>query len=71
MLLCGEKDGPNFPEQVRRAAGILPNAEFVLIPNVGHNPHEEVPDKVNSELIRFLSSDPAKPAAKTSSSALQ
>ncbi len=56
MVLGGEKDGPNFPEDARRAAKTLPNAELVLIPNAGHNPHEEVPDRVNAELIRFLSS---------------
>ena len=58
MVLGGEEDGPNFPENARRAAESLPNAELVLIPNVGHNPHEEVPEIVNAELIRFLSSDP-------------
>ena len=62
MVLGGTEDGPNFPELARRAASTLPNAELVLIPNAGHNPHEEVPDKVNAELIRFLSSDPNVPA---------
>ncbi len=59
MLLGGEKDGPNFPRDARRAAGIIPNCELVLIPNAGHNPHEELPERVNAELIRFLGSDPA------------
>jgi pimeloyl-ACP methyl ester carboxylesterase len=36
---------------------VLPNAEVLLIPGVGHNPHEEVPEIVNAELIRFLGSD--------------
>ena len=40
------------------------SAELVLIPNVGHNPHEEVPEIVNAELIRFLSSDPDEPASE-------
>ena len=56
MVLGGEKDGPTFPEDARRAAKTLPNAELVLIHNAGHNPHEEVPERVNAELIRFLSS---------------
>jgi pimeloyl-ACP methyl ester carboxylesterase len=58
LILGGEVDGPSFPENARRAVEILPNAEVFLIPNVGHNPHEEVPDIVNAELIRFLGSDP-------------
>jgi pimeloyl-ACP methyl ester carboxylesterase len=62
MVLGGTEDGPDFPALARRAATTLPNAELVLIPNAGHNPHEEVPDKVNAELIRFLSSAPNVPA---------
>ncbi len=62
LILGGEVDGPNFPDNARRAVKILPNAEVFLIPNVGHNPHEEVPDIVNAELIRFLGSDPDEPA---------
>jgi pimeloyl-ACP methyl ester carboxylesterase len=65
MVLGGEVDGPTFPADARRAAATLPNAELVLIPNVGHNPHEEVPDRVNAELTRFLTSDPAKPATES------
>jgi len=59
MVLAGEEDGPNYPELARRAAEALQNGELVLFPGVGHNPHEEVPELVNAELIRFLSSDPA------------
>jgi pimeloyl-ACP methyl ester carboxylesterase len=62
MVLGGTEDGPNFPELARRAANTLPNAELELIPNAGHNPHEEVPEIVNAELVRFLSSDPNVPA---------
>ena len=58
LILGGEIDGPDFPANARRAAEILPNGEVFLIPNVGHNPHEEVPDIVNAELSRFLGTDP-------------
>ena len=57
LILGGEIDGPNFPAAARRAVEILPNAEAFLIPDVGHNPHEEVPEVVNAQLIRFLGSD--------------
>lgn len=63
LILGGEIDGPSFPENARRAVEVFPNAEVFLIPNVGHNPHEEVPDIVNAQLIRFLGSDPNEPAA--------
>jgi pimeloyl-ACP methyl ester carboxylesterase len=62
LILGGEIDGPDFPANARRAVEILPNAELFLIPGVGHNPHEEVPDIVNAELIRFLGTDPDEPA---------
>jgi len=52
----GEEDYPTFAEEARHAAEVFPNGEVFLIPNVGHNPHEEVPDVVNAELIRFLRS---------------
>ena len=64
MVLGGEQDGPDFPELARNVAESLQNAELVLIPNVGHNPHEEVPEIVNAELIRFLTSDRDAPAAE-------
>ena len=62
LILGGEIDGPDFPANARQAARILPNGEVFLIPGVGHNPHEEVPDIVNAELIRFLGRDPAASA---------
>ena len=66
LILGGEVDGPDFPANARRAVEILPNAEVFLIPDVGHNPHEEVPEIVNAELIRFLGSDPDEPAGEGS-----
>ena len=64
MMLGGEDDGPNFPADMYRAAETLQNAELVLFPGIGHNPHEEVPDLTNAELIRFLSSDPNTAASQ-------
>ena len=56
LIMGGEEDYPGFADEARHAAGVFPNAEVFLIPNVGHNPHEEVPEIVNAELIRFLGS---------------
>ena len=64
MVLGGTEDGPDFPELARGVADALPNAELVLIPGEGHNPHESAPEIVNTELIRFLTSDPDSPAAE-------
>ncbi len=65
LVIGGAEDGPNFPERARTVAEAFPNAELVLIPDVGHNPHLEAPEIFNRELIRFLSSDPDTPAAKS------
>ena len=54
LILGGEEDYPSFADEARRAASVFPNAETFLIPGVGHNPHEEVPEIVSAELIRFL-----------------
>ena len=55
MLIGGAQDGPNFPERSRAAADLLPNGEHFMIEEAGHNPHEETPEILNRELIRFLS----------------
>lgn len=56
LILGGEEDYPTFAEEARHAAESFPNGEVFLIPGVGHNPHEEVPDVVSAELIRFFES---------------
>ena len=54
LVIGGEDDYPSFASEAKHAARIFPNAETFLIPGVGHNPHEEVPEIISSELIRFL-----------------
>ena len=54
LILGGEEDYPTYAAEAQHAADIFPNGEVFLIPGVGHNPHEEVPDVVSKELIRFL-----------------
>ena len=54
LVIGGEDDYPSFASEAKYAASIFPNAETFLIPGVGHNPHEEVPEIISSELIRFL-----------------
>jgi pimeloyl-ACP methyl ester carboxylesterase len=56
LVLGGVDDYPTFAEEARQAADAFPNGEVFLIPGVGHNPHEEVPDVVSAQLIRFFDS---------------
>ncbi len=56
LILGGAEDYPTYVEEANHAAGVFPNGEVVNIPDIGHNPHEEAPEIVNAELIRFLGS---------------
>ena len=58
LVIGGTEDGPDFPALAKNVADTIPNAELVLISNVGHIPHLEAPDRFHAELIRFLKSDP-------------
>ena len=54
LVIGGEKDGPNYPEQARRVAETVQNGQLYLIPNIGHNPQFEAPDKLYPPLLKFL-----------------
>jgi pimeloyl-ACP methyl ester carboxylesterase len=54
LVIGGEKDGPNYPEQARRVAETVQNGQLYLIANIGHNPQFEAPDKLYPPLLKFL-----------------
>ncbi len=54
LVLGGDKDGPNFPEQAKHIVDTIPGAQLDLIPGAGHVPHIEVPEVFNRELLKFL-----------------
>ncbi len=70
LLIVGEKDraaiGRNrvapevratlglYPELARKAAQAMPDCKLVLLPDVGHVPHLEAPERFHDELLRFL-----------------
>ena len=70
LLIVGEKDraaiGRNrvtpearatlglYPELARKAAQALHDCKLALLPDVGHVPHLEAPDRFHEELVRFL-----------------
>jgi pimeloyl-ACP methyl ester carboxylesterase len=56
LLIGGADDGQNFPEQASQLVRSIPDADLHLIPNVGHNPHLEAPDRFRPVLIDFLTS---------------
>jgi pimeloyl-ACP methyl ester carboxylesterase len=54
LVIGGDKDGENFPALAKHVAETIPHGELVLIPNVGHVPHIQVPDVFQRELLKFL-----------------
>ncbi|MCY4358655.1 MAG: alpha/beta hydrolase [Gammaproteobacteria bacterium] len=56
LILGGAEDYPAYAEEAMHAANTFSNGEVYNIPDVGHNPHEEVPEIVNAKLIEFLGS---------------
>ena len=54
LVIGGDKDGENFPALAKHVADTIPHGELVLIPNVGHVPHIQVPDVFLRELLKFL-----------------
>jgi pimeloyl-ACP methyl ester carboxylesterase len=54
LVIGGEKDGPNYPVLAKRVADTVQNGQVYIIPNVGHNPQFEAPDKLFPVLLSFL-----------------
>ena len=54
LLVWGSRD-PLFPiEDARRAAGVLRDAELLVVEGSGHWPYLEAPETFNPALLRFL-----------------
>jgi len=49
---------PSFPDLARNVPETPLNAQLILYPGIGHNPHFEIPEQYHADLIGFLRSDP-------------
>lgn len=54
LIFWGDEDAP-FQRPSLTLKESIPRAELIIVPGVGHNPHEEDPDIFNEALIKFLS----------------
>jgi pimeloyl-ACP methyl ester carboxylesterase len=54
LVIGGEKDGADFPKLAKHVADTIPNAELVILPNLGHVPHLEAPDVFYPPVMKFL-----------------
>ena len=59
LVVTGEHDRPHPPTQARADAERLPDAEFVMIENVGHTPPVEAPERVEALVLDWLARHPA------------
>jgi magnesium chelatase accessory protein len=55
LFIHGEKDGAVAVSVAQRAAAMMPNAELVTLPGIGHLAQEEAPARVAQEISRFTS----------------
>jgi pimeloyl-ACP methyl ester carboxylesterase len=55
-LIWGEADRVVTPEYGRAYAGLIPDAEFCIIPHAGHHPELEQPDAFVTAVMDFLGS---------------
>ena len=58
LVLCGEEDSLCPPARHREMAGLLADAELVLVPGAGHISTLENPGAVNAALGRWLARAP-------------
>jgi 3-oxoadipate enol-lactonase len=56
LVISGRMDGLNPPELGRETASLIPNAQFVEMPNSGHAPSFEEPEAFAELVGRFLKS---------------
>ena len=54
LVLWGASDGVVSPEYGRAYAGMIPGAQFELIPRAGHHPEIEQPEAFADHIGRFL-----------------
>jgi len=54
LVVCGWQDALTPPELSEEIAGLIPNAELVLIDDCGHLSAMECPDETNAALRRWL-----------------
>ncbi|MES3009020.1 MAG: alpha/beta hydrolase [Pseudomonadota bacterium] len=60
LVIGGADDAltPNYAALAQHVSETIPEAELILYPGIGHNPHFEIPEQYHADLIAFLGSAP-------------
>lgn len=56
LVLWGESDGLVTPDYGRAYCGMIPGAQFAVIPEAGHAPQAEQPDAFVEQVLSFVNS---------------
>lgn len=54
LLMWGDRDTAVLPESAQRVREVVPGAQLVMLPGVGHLPHEEAPETFHRIVLEFL-----------------
>ncbi len=54
LMVSGQEDRIVNPEEVRAAAAVVPQGQFLMIPRCGHAPQIEKPRLINRLIVRYL-----------------
>jgi magnesium chelatase accessory protein len=60
LFIHGERDGAVALRVAERASQAMPNARLIALPGVGHIAHEETPERVAEEILRFAATAEAE-----------
>jgi 3-oxoadipate enol-lactonase len=71
LVIAGDHDTLVPAFYARRMSQLIPNSEFVLVPNCGHNPLIERPEFVLPRMVKFLSGAGAEVAGEFGQLALE
>ncbi len=57
LIIHGEKDRIFDVSLAREAAGLIPNSKLVTLPDCGHSPGVQMPERLNRLLVEFFQDD--------------
>ncbi|KAG7696692.1 hypothetical protein KL933_004773 [Ogataea haglerorum] len=57
LVIVGEKDWICPPSQSKIICSLIPNSKLVVVPGTNHSVHQEKPQQVIAEILRFISSN--------------